>query len=415
MPPMISTTSSGPTARVLSGMRPTGQLHLGNFHGALCNWVQLQARYEAFFFVADWHALTTDYDNTSLLQKHVHEMVVDWLAAGLDPEKSAIFIQSHVPAHAELHLLLSMITPLGWLERVPTYKDQQAQLKEKDLATYGFLGYPLLQSADILIYRPTYVPVGEDQVAHVEMTREVARRFNHIYGRDEKFGVKVKQALSRAEGAARAHYASLRKRFQEEGDHAALVEARTLVSGLAGLDDSARALLLANLEGEHHQLLPGPEVLLTPSPKVPGLDGRKMSKSYGNTIGLTEDPESIVKKVKGMQTDPARARRTDPGTPEKCPVWDLHKLYSSDETRAWVQQGCTTAGIGCIECKKPVMDKICADATAMRERAAPYLAQPERVREILAAGAVKAKVAANETMDIVRTAMNLIPAGEVNP
>ncbi len=281
-----------------------------------------------------------------------------------------------------------MITPLSWLERVPTYKDQQAQLKEKDLATYGFLGYPLLQSADILIYRPSFVPVGEDQVAHVEITREVARRFNHIFGKDEQFLKKVKAALSKF-GPPREQYSDLRRRYQQDGDATALAEARALVVASAVASDE-RELLLANLEGEVHRLLPAPEVLLTPTPKVPGLDGRKMSKSYGNTIGLTEDPASIEKKIKAMTTDPARARRINPGTPEKCPVWDLHKLYSSEETRAWVREGCTTAGIGCIDCKKPVWEKIAGEATVMRERAAPYMNNPGRVREILAAGAVKA-------------------------
>jgi tryptophanyl-tRNA synthetase len=396
-------------------MRPTGKLHLGNYHGALRNWVALQQRLEGYFFIADWHALTTDYDNTGKLQQHLHEMVVDWLAAGLDPERAAIFVQSDVPAHAELHLLLSMITPLSWLERVPTYKDQQAQLKEKDLATYGFLGYPLLQSADILIYRPAYVPVGEDQVAHVEITREIARRFNHIFGRDETFPKQVKAALGRLPPDQRERYGALRRSFQEGGDQAGLAEARALVTAAAGLADEQCELLLASLEGDHHRLLPAPEVLLTPSPKVPGLDGRKMSKSYGNTIGLTEEPASIEKKIKAMTTDPARVRRTDPGTPEKCPVWDLHKLYSSDETRAWVQQGCTTAGIGCLDCKKPVIEKICADATAMRERAAPYLNNPGRVREILDAGAARARATADETMQVVRGAMNLLPKPGVAP
>jgi tryptophanyl-tRNA synthetase len=293
---------------------------------------------------------------------------------------------------------------------VPTYKDQQEQLKEKDLATYGFLGYPLLQSADILIYRPDYIPVGEDQVAHVEITREIARRFNNIYGRDEQFAKKVKGALSKF-GPAREQYGVLKRRFQEGGDQAALTEARTLVRENPGIGAEERELLLANLEGEHHRLLPAPDVLLTPTPKVLGLDGRKMSKSYGNTIGLTEDPRSIEKKIKAMQTDPARKLRTDPGNPEKCPVWDLHKLYSSQETRAWVVEGCTTAGIGCLDCKKPLIDRICADATVMRERAAPYLANPGRVNDILAAGAVKANVAAEETMQVVRGAMNLKKAG----
>jgi tryptophanyl-tRNA synthetase len=407
MPAMNSPPSSGKRARLLSGMRPTGKLHLGNYHGALRNWVALQDTHEGFFFVADWHALTTDYADTSLLQKNQHEMVVDFLAAGLDPERSTIFVQSHVPGHAELHVLLSMITPLSWLERVPTYKDQQEQLKEKDLATYGFLGYPLLQTADILIYRPDFIPVGEDQVAHVEITREIARRFNHIFGRDEKFGAKVKAAQKKMDGAQREGYVTCRQGYQERGEQKLLTEGRALVAAAFRLDDSERELLLANLEGEHHRLLPAPDALLTPTPKVLGLDGRKMSKSYGNTIGLTEEPASITRKVRGMTTDPARVRRTDPGNPEKCPVWDLHKLYSSDETRAWVAEGCTSAGIGCLECKQPVIDRICADSATMRDRAAPYLANPGRVNEILAAGAVKANIAAEETMQAVRGAMNL--------
>ncbi len=411
MPAMNSPPSTGKPARVLSGMRPTGQLHLGNYHGALRNWVGLQDSHEGYFFVADWHALTTDYENTGLLQQHIQQLVIDWLAAGLDPERSTIFLQSQVPAHAELHLLLSMITPLSWLERVPTYKDQQAQLKEKDLATYGFLGYPLLQSADILIYRPAYVPVGEDQVAHVEITREIARRFNRIYGRDENFPKQVKVALKKMDGAQREEYSAARHGYQETGGAGLLARARELIAAAFRLTESERELLLANLEGEYHRLLPAPEVLLTPTPKVPGLDGRKMSKSYGNTIGLTEDPVSIERKIKGMTTDPARARRTDPGTPEKCPVWDLHKLYSSAETRAWVREGCTTAGIGCLDCKQPVIDAICADAVTMRERAAPFQQNPGRVREILETGAKRAGAAAEATMHVVRGAMNLAVPG----
>ncbi|MEO8309214.1 MAG: tryptophan--tRNA ligase [Pseudomonadota bacterium] len=407
-PAPITGVPSRVPSRVLSGMRPTGQLHLGNYHGALKNWVALQEHHQGFFFVADWHALTTDYEHPEALQKNIGEMVIDWLAAGLDPDRATIFVQSQVLGHAELHLLLSMITPLGWLERVPTYKDQQEQLKEKDLATYGFLGYPLLQSADILIYRPAFVPVGEDQVAHVEMTRELARRFNHLYGKDPQFAASARAALAKLDSGLRDSYVNLRRRFQEGGDHDALAEARKLVQAASALDIAQSALLLANLEGEHHQLLPAPEVLLTPTPKVPGLDGRKMSKSYGNTIGLTEEPESIARKIKGMQTDPARVRRTDPGTPEKCPVWDLHKLYSSDETRAWVREGCTTAGIGCIECKKPVIDRISEDATRMRQRAQPYVQHPQRVREILVNGAAHANAVAEETMQVVRKAMNLV-------
>lgn len=406
---MISPPLTTQRERVLSGMRPTGKLHLGNYHGALRNWVALQDRYESYFFVADWHALTTDYENPDRLQRHIHELVVDWLAAGLDPERAAIFVQSQVPAHAELHLLLSMMTPLSWLERVPTYKDQQAQLKEKDLATYGFLGYPLLQSADILLYRPAWVPVGEDQVAHVEITREIARRFNYIYGRDPAFPKLVKAARGRLPPDQRERYVTLRRGFQEAGDHAALAEARALVTAAASLDTAQRELLLAALEGDHHRLLPAPEVLLTPSPKVPGLDGRKMSKSYGNTIGLTEEPASIEKKIRGMATDPARVRRTDPGNPEKCPVWDLHKLYTDKATHEWVWQGCTTAGIGCIECKQRVIEKVSAEAEQMRERAAPYRDNPGRVREILDAGAKRAQATAEATMQVVRRAMNLLP------
>ena len=409
MPAMNLAPNAAPAARVLSGMRPTGALHLGNYHGALRNWVELQDRYEGYFFIADWHALTTDYENPALLQKHVQEMVVDWLAAGLDPEKSAIFVQSQVPGHAELHLLLSMITPLSWLERVPTYKDQQAQLKEKDLATYGFLGYPLLQSADILVYRPRFVPVGEDQVAHVEITREIARRFNHIYGRDEAFPKLVKAALGKQPADWREAYKSARHQYQEAGGRELLAATQKMVMDAPRFSDVERELLLANLEGEHHRLLPAPEVLLTPTPKVPGLDGRKMSKSYGNTIRLTEEPESVERKIKGMATDPARVRRTDPGNPDKCPVWDLHKLYSNDETLAWVRQGCTTAGIGCLDCKKPLIEKISAESTVMRDRAAPYLQNPGRVRDILAAGAARANVTAEATMQVVRDAMRLSP------
>ena len=329
--------------RVLSGMRPTGQLHLGNYHGALKNWIDLQYQYECYFFVADWHALTTGYEDTSKLEENTWSIVIDWLAAGLNPGVATLFIQSKVPEHAELHLLLSMITPLGWLERVPSYKDQQTQLAAQDLSTYGFLGYPLLQSADILLYRSQYVPVGEDQVAHVEITREVARRFNHIYGREPEFEQKVEKAI-KSLGSRNANlYHALRKGFQEKGDGEALAKGRALVEANARLTVADRDRLLGFLEGGGISILPEPEALLTKTPKVPGLDGRKMSKSYGNTIGLREDTDSIVRKLKGMQTDPARARRTDPGDPDKCPVWELHRIYSSAETQDWVQKGCRSA------------------------------------------------------------------------
>ena len=403
--------SSAPQARrVLSGMRPTGQLHLGNYHGALRNWVDLQYQYECYFFVADWHALTTGYEDTSALQRNIHDMVVDWLAAGLNPGVATLFVQSHVPEHAELHLLLSMITPLGWLERVPSYKDQQEQLREKDLATYGFLGYPLLQSADILLYRPAFVPVGEDQVAHVEITREVARRFNHLYGREPDFEENAERAIKELGGRNSTLYRQLRKQFQESGEAGALERARELVNSSARITVADRDRLLGYLEGSSVSILPEPQVLLTATPKVPGLDGRKMSKSYGNTIGLREDPDAVARKLKTMQTDPARARRTDAGDPDKCPVFDLHRVYSDEATRQWAANGCRTAGIGCLECKKPLIEKIVAEVTGMRERAREYEDNPELVANLVAEGAEKARESARETLDEVRRAMHLRPA-----
>ncbi len=400
--------SSLPQAnRVLSGMRPTGQLHLGNYHGALRNWVDLQYQYPCFFFVADWHALTTGYEDTSRLPEYTHEMVIDWLAAGLNPGVATLFVQSHVPEHAELHLLLSMITPLSWLERVPTYKDQQAELQEKDLATYGFLGYPLLQSTDILLYRPGYVPVGEDQVAPVAITREVARRFNHLFGREVGFEEKAEKAIAELGGKNSKIYRELRRKFQETGDVASLEQARAIVQSNTRITVADRERLLGYLEGSSVSILPEPQVLLTPTPKLPGLDGRKMSKSYGNTIGLREEPDSIAKKLKTMQTDPARVRRTDVGDPEKCPVWSLHQVYSDEPTRTWAAAGCRSAGIGCLECKKPLIDKVVAEASAMRSRAEEYEQNPELVRAILAEGSEKAREAARETLDEVRRAMHL--------
>ncbi len=396
--------------RVLSGMRPTGPLHLGNYHGALKNWVELQYQYECYFFIADWHALTTGYEDTSQLQSHVSEVLIDWLAAGLNPGVSTIFIQSNVPEHAELHLLLSMITPLAWLERVPTYKDQQAELKEKDLATYGFLGYPLLQSADILLYRAAFVPVGEDQVAHVEITREIARRFNHIYGREPDFEAKAERAVKSLGGRNATLYRQSRRRFQETGDTLALEKARSLVQANTRITVADRERLLGYLEGGGVSILREPQVLLTATPKVPGLDGRKMSKSYGNTIGLREDPDSIVPKMRAMQTDPARARRSDPGNPDICPVFDLHKVYSDEATRTWAANGCRTAGIGCLDCKKPLIEKVVEDATAFRKRAQEYQENPDLVRNIVTEGAEKARDAARETLDDVRRAMHLRPA-----
>ena len=390
-------------------MRPTGALHLGNYYGALRSWVELQYQYECYFFVADWHALTTGYEDTGGLPQAIHEVVIDWLAAGLNPGVATLFVQSHVPEHAELHLLLSMITPLGWLERVPTYKDQQEQLKEKDLATYGFLGYPLLQSADILVYRAAYVPVGEDQVAHVELTRETARRFNHLYGREPEFEAKAERAVKGLGGRNSTNYRQLRKRFQEGGDTEALQRAQALVQSNNRITVADRERLLGFLEGVGRTILPEPQVLLTATPKVPGLDGRKMSKSYGNTIGLREDPEAVAQKLRAMVTDPARVRRHDPGDPDKCPVWDLHKIYSDEATRSWVNEGCRTAGIGCLDCKQPLIARVVEEVGGMRRRAQEFEDNPELVRNIIAEGADKAREAARETLDDVRSAMHLRP------
>src|SRR6195256_4425029 len=327
--------------RVLSGMRSTGKLHLGNYVGALENWVRMQEQYDCFFFIADWHALTTDYADTSRIKENSVEVLLDWLAAGLDPDKCVMFIQSHIPAHAELHLLFSMITPLGWLERVPTYKEQRDNIKDKDLATYGFLGYPVLQSADILIYKGDFVPVGGDQVGHVELTRERGRVFNGFY------------------------------------------------------------------KGKLGDVFPEPQALLTPTPKLPGTDGRNMSKSYGNTIMLT-DPEPVVRqKLKTMVTDPARIKRTDPGNPDLCPVGDLHKIFSDQATMAKVNEGCRSAGIGCIECKGWAADALVKILNPMQERRKKYEDNPRLAWDILEAGSARAARVAGATMDEVRDSMGM--------
>ncbi len=388
-------------------MRPTGVLHLGHYHGVLKNWIRLQHEHECLFFVADWHALTTHYDDPAAIEQHVWDMVIDWLAAGVDPAHATLFIQSRVPAHAELHVLLSMITPLPWLERVPTYKDQQEKLAEKDLSTYGFLGYPLLQSADILIYRATQVPVGEDQVPHIEFTREIARRFNHMFGRETGFEQKAEQAVKKL-GSRRARlYRELRTRFLEQGDAGALETARSLLEETQNLTMGDRERLFGFLEGGGKMILTEPQALLTAASRMPGLDGQKMSKSYNNTIGLREPPESITKKIRTMPTDPARIKRTDPGEPEKCPVWQLHLVYSNEKTKDWVQQGCRSAGIGCIECKQPVIEGVLAELAPIRERAERYLDDPTLVRNIISDGAETAEKKAQETLRDVRQAMGL--------
>ncbi len=393
--------------RVLSGMRPTGALHLGHYHGVLKNWVRLQHEFECFFFVADWHALTTHYDDPRTIEQHVWDMVIDWLAAGVDPAQATLFIQSRVPEHAELHLLLSMITPVSWLERVPTYKDQQEKLSDKDLATYGFLGYPLLQSADILIYRANRVPVGEDQVPHVEITREIARRFNHVFGREPGFEEKAEEAIKKL-GSRRARvYRQRRASYLEKGDAEALAAARDMLGETQNLTLGDRERLFGYLEGGGKVILTEPQALLTEASKMPGLDGQKMSKSYNNTITLREDADSVARKIRTMPTDPARVKRTDPGDPEKCPVWQLHQVYSDDAKRQWVQQGCKSAGIGCLECKQPVIDAVIAEQHPMRERAQKYRDDPTLVRNIVADGCEKARKLAQETLRDVREVMGL--------
>ena len=393
--------------RVVSGMRPTGAMHLGHYHGALKNWIKMQSELPCLFFVADWHALTTHYDDPSIIESSTWDMVIDWLAAGIDPSQATIFIQSKVPEHAELHLLLSMSTPLGWLERVPTYKDQQEKLSDRDLATYGFLGYPLLMSADVLIYRATMVPVGEDQIPHVEITREIARRFNHLYGKEKGFEEKAKEAVKKLGSKRAKMYNELRTEYQEQGREDALEQAKAMLDEAQNLSMIDRERLFGYLEGSRKLILVEPHAKLTEASRLPGLDGQKMSKSYGNTITLREDKESVTKKVRTMPTDPARVRRTDPGDPEKCPVWQLHQVYSDNETKDWVMKGCRSAGIGCLECKQPVVDAILKEQEPMRERAQRYLDDPSLVRAIVADGCEKARKLAQETMRDVREAMGL--------
>ncbi len=409
----ITAASAGPTAaparcqRVLSGMRPTGAMHLGHYHGALKNWVRLQDLYECFFFVADWHALTTHYEERDVIEASVYDMVTDWLAAGLDPDKVTLFIQSRLPEHAELFTLLAMGTPLGWLERMPTYKDQMEKLKERDLATYGFLGYPLLQAADILIYKAAFVPVGIDQAPHVEITREVARRFNHLYGREPDFEERAKAVVKKLGKDGAKAFEAARHAFTQDGDTSALERGRALVGASGALSAGDRERLEGRLRGTGKTILVEPDVLLTETSKVVGLDGDKMSKSYGNSIAMREEPAEVTKKIRRMPTDPARVHRSDPGDPQKCPVWQFHQLYSSDETKAWVVHGCTTAAIGCLDCKQPVIDAIIREQAPWRERAEPYLANPKQVHWIVEVGTERARIVARETMREVREAMGI--------
>ena len=393
--------------RVLSGMRPTGRLHLGHYHGVLRNWIRLQHEHECFFFVADWHALTTAYDEREVIADSVWEMVIDWLACGVNPKLARVFIQSRVMEHAELHLLLSMIAPLGWLERVPSYKDQLQNLREKDLLTYGFLGYPVLQAADILIYRANSVPVGEDQVSHVELTRELARRFNHLFGQEPGFEEKAEEAVRKLGKKNAKLYRNLRRQYQEQGDHEAVEVAQALLQSNQNIAVADRERLQGYLEGSGRTILPDPHPLLTPAPRMPGLDGRKMSKSYGNTIALREPREEVERKLRTMPTDPARVRRSDPGEPTRCPVWDLHKVYSDDPTRDWVLEGCRSAGIGCLDCKGPLIEAVEAELAPIRRRAEEFSEDMDMVRQVVAEGCESAREVARETMTDVRAAVGL--------
>lgn len=403
----MSAVLPGQPMRVLSGMRPTGRLHLGHLHGVLKNWVRLQAEYECFFFVADWHALTTHYEAPQVIEENVWDMVVDWLAAGVDPNNATLFIQSHVPAHAELNLLLAMMTPLSWLERVPSYKDQQLQLRERDLSTYGFLGYPLLQSADILVYRAGLVPVGEDQVAHVELTREVARRFNHLYGREPGYETLAEEAIKKMGKKNAKLYRDLRTAYLEQGDREALDTARALLERQKNISLGDKERLFGFLEGGGKIILPEPQAMLTQAPKMPGLDGRKMSKSYDNFISLRDPPAEVEKKLRTMPTDPARVHRNDPGEPHKCPVWEFHLIYSDDEQKDWVLKGCRSATIGCLECKQVVIDAVLAELKPIQERATEFSRDSLMVRNVISDGCKRAQTAAEATLVEVRTAMGL--------
>jgi tryptophanyl-tRNA synthetase len=393
--------------RVVSGMRPTGRLHLGHYHGVLRNWIELQHEYQCYFFVADWHALTTHYDEPYDIEQFTYDTVVDWLAAGVSPGSATLFVQSKVPEHAELHLLLSMITPVSWLERVPSYKDQQSKMADRELSTYGFLGYPLLQSADILAYRAGHVPVGADQVAHVELTREIARRFNHIYGREPGFEQNAEAAVKKMGRKAARLYAELRHNYVTRGDTESLARARALLAEQQNLSIGDRERLFGYLEGSGRIILPEPQPLLTSNPKVPGTDGEKMSKSYNNTIHLRELPAVVEEKIRTMKTDPARVRRTDPGDPEVCPVYALHRIYSSADTLRWVEGGCRSAGIGCLDCKGPLIDAINSEQAVMRERARQFEHDRDLVQSILLEGSEEARDVARETLEEVRDAIGI--------
>ncbi|QTS88460.1 tryptophan--tRNA ligase [Ectopseudomonas khazarica] len=393
--------------RVLSGMRPSGRLHLGHYHGVLKNWVRLQHEYDCFFCIVDWHALTTEYAEVGQLSQHVMDMAVDWLSAGVSPSSATLFVQSQVPEHAELHLLLSMICPLSWLERVPSYKEQQDGQSGKDLSTYGFLGYPLLQAADILLYRAGQVPVGADQLPHIEFAREVARRFNHLYGSEPDFEVKAEAAVGKLGKKLGKLYSNLRKAYQEQGDAQALETARALLKEQSTLTLGDQERLFGYLEGGGKVILTEPQPILAEFSRVPGLDGQKMAKSSGNAIFLRDSDAELEEKLRRMPTDPARVHRDDPGEPQRCPVWSLHQLYSSDEQLHWVIEGCRSAAIGCLDCKSRLCSSLQSELAPLQRRAIDYEDSPDLVRSILAEGAERARDEARDTLAEVRMAMGL--------
>ncbi len=393
--------------RVLSGMRPTGRLHMGHYHGVLKNWIRLQHEFDCLFFVADWHALTTHYEDPEVIEESVWQMVIDWLASGVNPGSASLFIQSRVPEHAELHLMLSMITPLPWVERVPSYKDLIAKSNDRDLATYGFLGYPVLQSADILIYKAGNVPVGADQVPHVEFTREVARRFNHIFGKDTGFMEIAEEAIKKLGRKNAKRYHELRREFLEQGNQESLEKAQAIIQDAQNISLGDRDRLFGHLEGGGKVILPEPQSLLTEASVMPGLDGQKMSKSYNNTIAMREEQDDVVKKIRTMTTDPQRVRRNDPGNPDVCPVFQLHEVYSDEDRKTWVREGCTSASIGCLDCKNPLIDSVLEEQQPFKERARQYEENPDLVKTIVAEGCEKARSIAKATMEEVRSAMGL--------
>lgn len=393
--------------RVVSGMRVTGALHLGHYHGVLKNWLKLQHEYECFFFAADWHGLTTRYENPDIIRNSIWDMIIDWLAAGVHHGHAKIFIQSWVPEHAELNLLLSMMTPLSWLERVPTYKDQMARLSDTDLSMVGFLSYPLLMASDVLIYGADYVPVGEDQIPHIEFAREIARRFNFLYGREPGYEKMAEEAIEKMGKKTAKLYRELRKKFQEKGEEAALETALALLTQQSNIALGDRERLQGYLEGGGKTILKEPEALLTSVPRLLGVDGQKMSKSYHNTISLREEPKSVEQKILTMPTDPARIKRTDPGNPEHCPVWSLHKVYNDASVCDWVTQGCTTASIGCIDCKRPLIDAINQELAPIKIAVKEYQSDIGLVKNIVAEGSEAASVEARATLEKVKEAMGL--------